>query len=340
MFGLKTKYNEIKKKFKKRALVLMYHRVCEPGIDPWELAVSPDNFEQQLQVLQKKYAVCSIPEIIENLKKGKVKKNCFALTFDDGYRDNFENARPLLEKYNIPATFFIPTNNLLNGKAFWWDRLQDAILKTRQLPETLDINFLDRKFGFSLGEESILNEEIEKMHIHWVVPADPPTRRSLLFHKLWAMLQPLPPAQIETHLTRIETWAGKENVPLNTQSEIMNADQVRELASRNLFTVGLHTENHVALSHHSAQIQQQEILKNQMDLNKMVNQTSQVIAYPYGEYNNVTIQVAKELGMQAGFSVEYSPVFSDSNHFNLGRFHVKNWNAKQFEEKLINWLTQ
>ena len=69
-------------------------------------------------------------------------------------------------------------------------------------------------------------------------------------------------------------------------------------------------------------------------------QVSQVIAYPYGECNNVTIQVAKELGIRAGFSVECNPVFANSNRFNLGRFHVKNWNAKQFEEKLAKWLAQ
>ena len=72
----------------------------------------------------------------------------------------------------------------------------------------------------------------------------------------------------------------------------------------------------------------------------MVNQVPQVIAYPYGEYNSVTIQVAKELGIRAGFSVDYNPVFANSNRFNLGRFHVKNWNAKQFEEKLPKWLAQ
>jgi peptidoglycan/xylan/chitin deacetylase (PgdA/CDA1 family) len=339
MFGFKTKYDELKKRFKRRAIVLMYHRICEPSIDPWELAISPDNFEQQLELLQKHYVVCSIPEIIDNLEKGKVKTNCFALTFDDGYRDNFQNAKPLLEKYNIPATFFIPTGNLLNEKAFWWDRLQEAILKTPELPETIDINFSDRKFSFFLGEESMLNKDIEKMHFQWVVPADPPTMRSQLFHVLWKILQPLPPEQIESQLTIIEAWAGKENALLNVQSEIMNANDVRALAGNNLFSIGLHTANHIALDNHSEEIQRQEILDNQVDLNQMIDQTSQVIAYPYGEYDSVTIKVAKGLGIRAGFSVEYNPVFADSNPFNLGRFHVKNWNAKQFEEKLAKWLT-
>ncbi len=338
MFGIKTKYYQLKKRFTKRAIVLMYHRISEPDIDPWELAVSPSNFEQQLQLLKRNFKLCSIPDIVTNLQKARIRENCVALTFDDGYLDNFVNAMPLLEKYNIPATFFIPTGKLDEQKKFWWDRLADLIMRTAKLPSTFNINFGEQSFSFSIKGETFLNDAINQAHSRWVIPADPPTKRSTLFQKLWQMMQPLPPQEIDGLLNLIEAWAGKNNVPEDPQLVIMTKDQLKLLAGKNLFNIGLHTVNHMALSYHSKEIQEREILQNQKHLKQIINKTVTTIAYPYGEYNNETLLVAEKLGLQAGFTVEYNPVFANSSQLHLGRFNVKNWSAKEFEEKLKKWV--
>src|SRR6186997_1628653 len=104
MFGIKKRLQRLEKLFTGKAIILMYHSISEPDIDPWELTVSPSNFEQQLQVLQNSFKISSVTDIALSLRKGGVKNRAVALTFDDGYRDNFQIALPLLEKYNIPAT--------------------------------------------------------------------------------------------------------------------------------------------------------------------------------------------------------------------------------------------
>ena len=100
MFNIKRR---IKYLFKRQVTVLMYHRIGSPDVDPWQLSVSEKNFEQHLRLLQK--VVQPLPSIIRNLKEGKLNTKCVALTFDDGYADNYLIAKPLLEKYEIPATF-------------------------------------------------------------------------------------------------------------------------------------------------------------------------------------------------------------------------------------------
>lgn len=339
MFGIKTRYKRLQKRFTKKALILMYHSISKPEIDPWELSVSPANFEQQLQVLQKRYSVSSVQDIVSGQQKGKL-KNSIAITFDDGYRNNFVTAKPLLEKYKLPATFFITSKSFDEGYIFWWDKLANIILKTPVLPGRFSMEIRNQNVDLSIEEESHLNENMEQLHQRWIYTDNPPTKRSTLYHRLWQLMQPLSPGEIGHVLGEIETWAGKEIPIINNEYRLMTKDQLKALADYHLFEIGLHTVNHVALGYQLEEAQKQEIIQNQKDLEQIIQKKVTTIAYPYGDYNSRTLEIAEKVGLKAGFSVEYNLVFSFSNPFDLGRFQVKNWNGKQFEDKLIKWLNQ
>jgi peptidoglycan/xylan/chitin deacetylase (PgdA/CDA1 family) len=339
MFGIKNKLRSLKKSFAKKAIILMYHSISEPGIDPWELAVSPLNFEKQLQVLQKIYNVSSVRDIVSRVQRGRLKNKSIALTFDDGYRNNIENAKPLLEKYNVPATFFI-TNNFGEGKLFWWDRLANLILRTPQLPADFNLTIRGEIFSYSIGEESTINEYLEQLHRKWVAPGTPPTKRSRLFYKLWQLMQPLPPAEIDNLINEIKNWETVNEEVILPGTSLITEDQLRKLSSHHLIDIGLHTANHVALNYHSAFTQETEILQNKKQLEQFLNKEITTIAYPYGEYNNTTLDIVKKIGLQAAFTVEYNVVKHTSDPLKLGRFQVKNWNAREFEENLVEWMKQ
>jgi peptidoglycan/xylan/chitin deacetylase (PgdA/CDA1 family) len=94
-----------------KVLVLMYHRVADLKRDPWELAVSPENFEQQLALLRRKYDVITVPELARKLSTHSICSNSICITFDDGYSDNFHVAKPLLEKHECPQLFLSQPNH-------------------------------------------------------------------------------------------------------------------------------------------------------------------------------------------------------------------------------------
>ncbi len=121
------------------AIILTYHRVADVTEDPHQLAVSPQNFEAQIQYLKENYCAVSLAEIIEHLRNKTLRKNMVAVTFDDGYADNLYQALPILEKYNVPATIFV-TSNFVGTSGYPWDENRaDETNRPMTQPELLQI---------------------------------------------------------------------------------------------------------------------------------------------------------------------------------------------------------
>lgn len=109
--------------------ILMYHYISVPppdaGIYRLDLSVTPENFEAQLAWLRSQgYTAIALRDLIYHLTLGRpLPENPIALTFDDGYRDNYDNALPLLKKYGFVATFFLVTRPIDVGDPNYmtWD---------------------------------------------------------------------------------------------------------------------------------------------------------------------------------------------------------------------------
>ena len=70
---------------------------------------STSDFEKQIFHLAKNYKIISLDKIVDRIKNRRSLRRCVAITFDDGFRDNYEIAYPILKKYNVPATIFLTT---------------------------------------------------------------------------------------------------------------------------------------------------------------------------------------------------------------------------------------
>jgi len=103
-------------------LVLLYHRLIDDDQpDPERLGVTSALFESHLAMIAEAFATPTLPEVCDALQAGKrLTPSSVCITFDDGYRDNFEKALPLLRRYNVPATFFVATLPF-EGRFFAWD---------------------------------------------------------------------------------------------------------------------------------------------------------------------------------------------------------------------------
>jgi len=96
--------------------ILMYHNI---GGEPGSFFVTPENFAKQMEYIkQHGYEVISLDELVTGIRnKNFIPKNKVVITFDDGYRDNFEYAYPVLKKYGFTATVFVITDFVGTGTA-------------------------------------------------------------------------------------------------------------------------------------------------------------------------------------------------------------------------------
>lgn len=93
---------------RKGAVVLMYHAIDRSG---WKLAVSPEVFERQMRYLAKKHWAVPLRTVVSYAKGEKtLPTHAVVVSFDDGYRDVLTTVLPILERYRIPATVFIPSD--------------------------------------------------------------------------------------------------------------------------------------------------------------------------------------------------------------------------------------
>jgi peptidoglycan/xylan/chitin deacetylase (PgdA/CDA1 family) len=104
--------------------VLAYHRVAKLESDRWRLAVSPERFAEQMEVIGDRFRPCSLAQLASALEDGTRLRGAVVVTFDDGYRDNLLEAKPVLERHGVPATVFIVTGYTGTGETFWWDTLE------------------------------------------------------------------------------------------------------------------------------------------------------------------------------------------------------------------------
>ncbi|MBJ6118259.1 polysaccharide deacetylase family protein [Pontibacter sp. BT310] len=320
-----------------KALVLMYHRVGIPDTDIWEMTVTPENFEQQLQALKKTGNVIKLQELIDGLKAKKLMNNSIALTFDDGYADNYENAKQLLEMYQLPCTFFISSGLINKDEEFWWDELASIIFKSKVLPVTISITINHTFINMHLKDEVALDERQIAINASWKACTDPPpTLRCELYLKLWEALKPLPYTEQRKELSKIRAWAN-HTLPRAPKNKCMSAIQLQDLARNELFDIGAHTVTHPSLKCYNYKIQQSELRDNKEFLNRLTGRPINLLTYPYGNYNTETIKATEEAGFDAAFTTEEIPVRHHSQLYSLGRFQVLNLPRPGFERAIHYW---
>ena len=119
--------------------ILAYHRVAEvrdtPALDSRSVSATPEGFAQQMEHLARSYRVVSMPDVLQAIEKGRpLPKRAVLITFDDAYRDFAEIAWPIVKKFHLSATMFVPT--AFPGheeRVFWSDALYQAFAATSRM---------------------------------------------------------------------------------------------------------------------------------------------------------------------------------------------------------------
>ena len=128
------------------AVVVAFHRVDE-GPDAGGLSIDPAMFERYCRFFQRHFHVIPLRALIGKLERRELLNRHLAITFDDGYRDNFDQAAAVLERLGLPATFFVVSQWIGSDVVPWWDRGQNV----RRPWMTWDQVRSLRRRGFDIG---------------------------------------------------------------------------------------------------------------------------------------------------------------------------------------------
>jgi peptidoglycan/xylan/chitin deacetylase (PgdA/CDA1 family) len=316
----------------------MYHQVCERRDDPWELAVHPNHFDEQLGYLKRNFNVVSISELAEGIVRHKMKRT-IAITFDDGFKDNYTNAAPLLDWHGIPATFYLATTAMQSERAYWWDSLQDIIFHSEVLPQRFDMLINDAQVRFSFASDRILGSRLINQIRAWNYNLPIPNERICLYMLLWHHLKPLAYAQQNAILSDIRSWAGSKEFP-STHGITMSIREMQMLSQNPLFSIGAHSVHHAMLSQQNSQDQAFEVQESKRQIEKWLGRPITGFAYPYGNYNELTQTLLKEAGFSYAVSTESKAVTMDDDPFALPRMQVKNWCVYEFASKLNEMVNE
>jgi len=324
-----------------RGLILLYHRVSRLPADPWSLAVTPENFAEQLEVLRRNLSIVALARLADG-RGGTLPHRGVAITFDDGYLDNLTSARPMLERFDAPATIFLSSGAIGNPALFWWDDLTRMLLWPGTLPPRLELRIGSQVVTRDLAGETAYSDADALRHQRWRAgrSGPPPSRRHELYLTLWRVLQQAGRNDREAALTALREWAAAPSQS-GQRDRPVEAHEVPALAAGELIEIGGHTVNHPALATLSPEEQRREIRQGKRELEQMIDRPVTSFAYPYGgrqDYTAETVALVEEAGFSRACSSFCGLVTGAADPMQLPRIYMDDWNGEQFARILSSWF--
>lgn len=225
-----------------------------------ELEITPDYLEQLiLSYMDDGYRFVSLDSMVRNLNKMRWpwQKKMVNISFDDGFRDIYEYAYPIFKKYNIPFTIYL-TTAFPEGKAeIWWIQLEQLIANNT----TLVVQ--DKEYQCRTADEKrqLFNELIQQIY----KSSDTPNR---VFEQWFAGYQ------------------------MDMAGLALTWDELAEMLSSGLLTVGSHTQSHPMLTKIPTEEVRQELLESKNLIEQHLSISVNYFSYPHSAYN---MEIANEL---------------------------------------------
>lgn len=240
-----------------RCYILAYHMVSEESPNGFYPQISVAEFEHHMKHLAANYRVIPLDELAHRLKEKRSVRKCAALTFDDGFRDNYTYVYPILRKLDIPATIFLATGSVDSGQAPWFIRLRQLFMETEE--HALSLEWEGDKLFFSLNG---------------------PNQRKTVSDRIMKWIQHISDTRREGVLGMLEQKLGG-NVQQPPANLMLTWDQVREM-SRNGIHFGAHTVTHPVISRVTTPRLDEEIRASRDRIQEEIGLPVTTFAYPFG----------------------------------------------------------
>lgn len=283
-------------------LILMYHRVLpvdddralceEPG-----MMVSPESFKTHLEILKKQFEIVHLSEWL-TLKNngGKLPSHACAITFDDGWVDNYEFAFPILSELAVPATIFVVSEMIGTSKQFWPERLARIIS-------------IIAKDHSSQWSHPVL-DWLKCPSVRYQFTTVAPSQEELA--DLISNAKALSDSEIHARLDKIEDVF---KLPVeDSRPSLLNWQQLAEMNASGLIEVGSHTCNHIRLNDeidHS--MLEHEVIASKQQIEEKTGHAVKTFCFPNGDYSSTALELVRQ-NYEGGVSTEtgWNTVATDS----------------------------
>lgn len=263
---------------RKKIRILIYHGVENKQTDfslgiP-SLVISTKNFEKQIKYLSKSYNIISMHDLTNHIKKKiPFPSNSVIITFDDGFKNNFINAFPILQKYNIKATVFLITDYIDTLKISWLDKLV-YILKKIGISKFIE-EFKNKFPAYSnLIEKTGQKNIIDQISFLLIDKVDDNIRRKF----------------IQNLYNKFKIKINKEKI----KDLYLSWEEIKKMDDAGI-SFGSHTSTHPVLSLLDYEKAKKEIFNSKKNIEVKLNKEINLFAYPYGRKNDFDINIKKIL---------------------------------------------
>lgn len=311
--------------------IIMYHYIRDlkntryPNIKGLDIK----KFKTQIEYFKENYNFIRMEDLINYYKNNKINnlpEKAILLTFDDGYKDHFTNVLPVLLENNIQGAFYIPTKCFQNKEVLDVNKIHFILENCIGKEEDL-ISFI-RNFILNLKNEPLLsfNEYWKKYAI-----ASRYDSKEVIFIK--RMLQVVLPENIRKEIINslfkkyVCTINGKEISERAFWEELyLSVDQIKIMEKLGMH-IGFHSHDHLWLNSLSKEEQEYQI-KSSIEYFKEigVNTEKMTLSYPYGGYNDNSIELVKKYKIPLAFTTVVD--IADLNkysQYNLPRFDTNDF---------------
>ncbi|MBT3879764.1 MAG: polysaccharide deacetylase family protein [Candidatus Scalindua sp.] len=268
-------------------IILLYHGVTIKNADDIENYSGKhlyyNNFEKHMRYLREYTNPTSLSDIVQSIKQGEtIPPRSVAITFDDGFQNNFSVAFPILKKYEIPATFYLSTGFIGTNRLFWVDEVEGLIRLTRKRSVNIRVKSKEKEF--------LLDDKEKKINVIREIKEE---MKSIQDEGKDILLEDLR-NQLDVSLENIRESA------MNYKT--MSWDEVRKMNKEPFIEFGCHTVNHIILSQVSVDVCKREIVESKKKLEQELDQEIDLFAYPEGrrdDFNTSIIRTLKKEGFQS-----------------------------------------